>query len=104
MVSDVKRIVEEGHLGVQTYEQFVQTCLQRCASGDEQAVALFVFAKLVQPFCDYYLDQALSQAKAVAFRRQLLAAVDAYEAADSLEGKQAVLRETIRSGLGSLDE
>jgi hypothetical protein len=99
MLNDVRRIVDEGHLGVRTYEQFVQGCLQRAAAGDPEAVSLFVFAKLVQPFSDYYFDQALSEARAVSFRNQLLAGLDAYEAAATLEEKQAVLRDAIRKGL-----
>ena len=73
MLSDVRRIVEEGHLGVRTWEKFVQACLKRAAAGDAEAVCLFVFAKLVQPFSDYYADQALSEARAVAFRNRILA-------------------------------
>ena len=103
MLSDVRRIVEEGHLGVRTYEQFVQECLQRAAGGDAEAVSLFVFAKLVQPFSDYYADQALSEARAVAFRNQILASLDAYESAAGLEDKQAVLREAIRKGLENVE-
>lgn len=103
MLSDVKRIVEEGHLGVRTYEQFAQACLQRAAAGDPEAVCLFVFAKLVQPFSDYYFDQALNEAKAVSFRNQLLAALEAYEAAVTVETKQAVLREAIRKGLTDVE-
>lgn len=99
MLSDVKRIVQEGHLGVRTYEQFVQACLQRAAAGDPEAVSLFVFAKLVQPFSEYYFDQALSEAKAVSFRNQLLADIEAYETAATVEAKQAVLREAIQRGL-----
>lgn len=99
MLSDVSRIVEEGHLGVRTYEKFVQACLQGAASGDPEAVSLFVFAKLVQPFSDYYSDQALSQARAVEFRDRLLSAISAYEAAATLEERQAVLRDAIRAGL-----
>lgn len=103
MLSDVRRIVEEGHLGVRTYEQFVQECLQRAAAGDPEAVGLFVFAKLVQPFSDYYADQALSEAKAVAFRNLLLAGLVAYESAATLEEKQGVLREAIRTGFESFE-
>lgn len=99
MLSDVKRIIEDGHLGVRTYEQFVQACLQRAATGDDEAVSLFVFAKLVQPFSDYYFDQALNEAKAVGFRNRLLAALEAYEAAATVEARQAVLREAIQKGL-----
>ena len=99
MLSDVRRIVEEGHLGVRTWEKFVQACLKRAAAGDAEAVCLFVFAKLVQPFSDYYSDQALNEARAVAFRTQLLAGLDAYDAAPTLEDKQAVLRDVIGTGL-----
>jgi hypothetical protein len=103
MLSDVRRIVEEGHLGVRTYEKFVQECLQRAAAGDADAVGLFVFAKLVQPFSDYYADQALSEARAVAFRNEILAGLDAYEAAATLEDRQAVLRDAIRKGLDATE-
>lgn len=103
MLSDVKCIIEEGHLGVRTYEKFVQACLQRAATGEDEAVSLFVFAKLVQPFCDYYFDQALSEAKAVAFRQQLLSTIATYETASDLEAKQAVLRKAIVDGLASFD-
>lgn len=99
MLSEVKRVIEEGHLGVRTYEKFMQACLQRAAEGDAEAVSHFVFAKLVQPFVDYYSDQALSEARAISFRNHLLAALDAYAAAGSLEARQDVLRETIRKSL-----
>lgn len=101
MLSDIKRIIDEGHLGVRTYEQFVQACLQRAAEDDNETVALFVLAKLVQPFADYYFDQALSEGEAVAFRQQLLDIIDSYEAADNLGDKHAVLRKAIKKGLSS---
>ena len=103
MLSDVKRIVEEGHLGVQTYEQFAQACLQRAAAGDKETVSLYVFAKLVQPFIDYYYHEALNEARAVGFRNDLLASLTAYEAADSLEARQAVLGDAIRKSFEITD-
>lgn len=103
MLTDVKRIIEEGHLGVRTYEQFAQSCLQRAAAGDPETVSLFVFAKLVQPFSDYYFDQALTEAKSVSFRNQLLTALEAYESAATVDAKQAVLREAIRNGLTEVE-
>ncbi len=99
MVSEVKRIIEEGHLGVRTYEQFAQACLQRASAGDAEAVGFFVFAKLVQPFVDYYSDQALNEARAISFRNGLLVALEAYEAAESLQSRQEVLGRAIRDHL-----
>jgi hypothetical protein len=99
MLSEVKRIVEEGHLGVRTYEKFVQACLQRAAEGDSEAVTHFVFGKLVQPFVDYYADQALSEARAIRFRNNLLSALNDYEQAETPEARQEVLREAIRKML-----
>jgi hypothetical protein len=99
MLSEVRRIIEDGPLGVRTFEQFWQACLQRAASGDREAVALFVFARLVQPFSDYYFDQALSEARAVQFRDRLLSAMRAYDDADGIEKKQAVLAGAIRDSL-----
>jgi len=103
MLSEVKRIVEEGHLGVATYEQFVQACLQRAAAGDDETVALFVFAKLVQPFIDYYYHEALNEARAVSFRNDLLASLNAYDAAGSHEERQAVLHAAIRKSFETFD-
>lgn len=103
MLSDVKRIIEEGHLGVRTYEHFAQACLQLATTGGPETVSLFVFAKLVQPFGDYYFDQALSEANAVSFRNWLLAALEAYEAAETVEAKQAVLSAAIQKGLTDAD-
>ena len=102
MLSDVARIIEEGHLGVRTYEKFVDACLERCAAGDEETVSLFVLAKLVQPFCDYYADHALSAAQADAFRQRLLRAMRDLEAAAALEDKHAALRGAIHARLGDL--
>ena len=99
MSSDVRRIVEQGPLGVRTFEEFVQACLERAAAGDPEAVSLFVFAKIVQPFSDYYSDQALSAGRAVEFRDRLLSSLAAHDAAETLEEKQAVLRDAIRAGL-----
>lgn len=99
MLTDVKRIIEEGHLGVRTFEQFAIACLQRAAQGDADTVALFVFAKVVQPFAEYYFDQALTEMRAVAFRDQLVQALEAYNRAAGPEDKQAVLRELIQKGL-----
>ena len=99
MVSEIKRIIEDGPLGVRTIEKFVQACLQHAAAGDQDAVGLFVFAKLAEPFGDYYADQALSQDRAVAFREGIVSQLSAYQAAATVEAKQTVLRDAIRSGL-----
>ncbi|NDW03670.1 hypothetical protein [Jiella pacifica] len=103
MLSDVKRIIAEGHLGVRTYEEFAQSSLQKAAQGGEDAVALFVLAKIVQPFCDYYFDQALSEATAVAFRQEILETIEAYEAAGSLADKNAVLARAVQNSLANAD-
>ena len=103
MLSDVKRIVEEGHLGVATYEQFAQACLQQAAAGGSDAVALFVFAKLVQPFIEYYYHEALNEARAVSFRNDLLAALNAYDAAATLEERHRVLADAIRRNFETFD-
>jgi hypothetical protein len=100
MVSDVRRIVEEGPIGVRTIEKFVQACLQGAASGDPEAVGLFVFAKLAEPFSDYYADQALSEARATEFRSRLVSALASYEDATTPEARQGVLHQAIRDFLG----
>jgi hypothetical protein len=102
MLRDVARIIEEGHLGVRTYEKFVDACLERCAAGDEETVSLFALAKLVQPFCDYYADHALTAADADAFREWLLGGICALEGAGSLQDRHSVLREAITARLSDL--
>ena len=102
MLRDVAGIVEEGHLGVRTYEKFVDACLERCAAGDKDAVSLFVLAKLVQPFCEYYADHALSAVEADTFRKKLLGIVRDLEKAGSLEDTHSVLRRSIRAHLSDL--
>ena len=103
MLSDVKRIISEGHLGVGTYDEFAQACLQKAATGDEDTVALFVLAKIVQPFSEYYFDQALSEATSAAFRQEILETIDTHEAAGSLADKNAVLARAIQKSLASAD-
>jgi hypothetical protein len=98
---DVKRIIEEGHLGVRTYQNFVDACLERCAAGDEDAVSLFVVAKLVQPFSDYYLDHALTEPEAISFRERLLSYIAALEAAEMPEERLKVLRDVIQQELNT---
>ena len=99
MLTDVKRIIAEGHLGVRTYEQFAQACLTRAAEGDQDSVALFVLAKIVQPFCDYYFDQALNEATAVDFRQLIIETIDAYDSAESAAGKNSVLISAIQKSI-----
>lgn len=101
MKVDVKSIVEEGHLGVRTYQTFVDECLERCIRGDDNAVTLFVLAKLVQPFWEYYQDQALSEAEAVAFRQRLLSHIAAVEEADGAEAQLRVLGDVIHKELNA---
>jgi hypothetical protein len=101
MTDDVKKIIEEGHLGVRTYQNFVDECLQRCASGDEDTVSLFVLAKIVQPFAEYYQDQALTQAEAVAFRQRLLSHIAAVEKAQGAGERLDALREVIQKELNA---
>jgi hypothetical protein len=101
MTRDVKGIIEEGHLGVRTYQHFVDECLQRCASGDEETVSLFVLAKLVQPFAEYYQDQALTEAEAVAFRQRLLSHIAAVEKAEAPDAQLNALREVIQKELNA---
>lgn len=96
---DVKRIVEEGHLGVRTYQTFVDACLEKCAAGDDNAVSLFVIAKLVQPFSDYYQDQPLAEPEAIAFRERLLSYIAAVEAAENPENRLKVLGDIIQQEL-----
>ena len=103
MLSDVKRIISEGHLGVGTYDEFTQACLQKAATGEEDAVALFVLAKIVQPFSEYYFDQALSEATSAAFRREILETIEAYDSAGSLADKNAVLASAIQKSLATAE-
>jgi hypothetical protein len=99
MFNDVKQILKEGHLGVRTYEEFVDACLARCRSGDERTVALFVLAKLTEPFGEYYFDRPLDEGTAIAFRHRILAAVDALEVAKTGETLLAALSDTIQQEL-----
>ncbi|WP_029031234.1 hypothetical protein [Salinarimonas rosea] len=102
MLDDVKRILVDGPLGVHTAEEFIQACLARAAKpGDPDTVALFVLARLAQPFCDFYADQALSEATAVGFRDRMVATIDAYGAAGTPEARDAALAQAIREALAA---
>ncbi|GGK21468.1 hypothetical protein [Salinarimonas ramus] len=102
MLDDVKRILVDGPLGVHTAEEFIQACLARAAGpGDTDAVPLFVLARLAQPFCDFYADQALSEATARAFRDRMVATIDACDAAADPAARDAALGNAIREALAS---
>ncbi|MGJ3262721.1 MAG: hypothetical protein ACFE0R_05745 [Salinarimonas sp.] len=102
MLDDVERILLDGPLGVRTGEEFIQACLARAATPDDpDAVTLFVLARLAQPFCDFYADQALSEANAVAFRDRMLATIDACRAAATPQARDAALAAAIREALAA---
>ncbi|MGP9818884.1 hypothetical protein ACTZWW_02615 [Salinarimonas sp. NSM] len=102
MLDDVKRILVDGPLGVHTAEEFIQACLARAAKpGDADAVPLFVLARLAQPFCDFYADQALSDATAQAFRDRMVATIDACDAAGDAHARDAALAGAIREALAA---
>ncbi|WP_372423671.1 hypothetical protein [Salinarimonas chemoclinalis] len=102
MLDDVKRILVDGPLGVHAAEEFIQACLARAAEpGDPDTVALFVLARLAQPFCDFYADQALSEATAHAFRDRMVSTLDAYDAAATPDARDAALAGAIRAALAA---
>lgn len=96
MLTDATRIVEEGHLGIRTYDEFIAKCQKLCAAGDRDAVSLFVLAGIVQPFCDYYRDQPLSQPDAIEFRKRLLSHIGTITAATTADARETALGEVIR--------
>lgn len=103
MDENIKGIIEEGHLGVRTYEKFIDACLEKCASGDDDTVALYVLAKIAQPFWEFYREDPLTTDKAESFRHRLLgyiAKLEEKEAQDPEERLQ-VLKEIISTELNS---
>jgi len=101
MISDLRHIIEEGPIGVGSIEKFVQAGLKGAESGGPDAVGLFVFAKLAEPFSDYYADQALGEAEATGFRDRLVASLLAYEAAATADARVAALANAISGFMGA---
>lgn len=102
MFEDISRIIEEGHLGVLTYQGFADKCLALCRADDERAVYLFVLAKIVEAFSEYYRDQPLDEGHATAFRSRLRMHIDALNAASDEAHRVAALSHIIRHELRAL--